>query len=150
MVPMKRHYIRHPTAIPLHFELGELGAGLAVSEQTCAAKDITEGGLCFVSQQPLIIGQHIHITIQYCEPKFSANGVVKWCTQDSDRFLIGVAFEDASVKYALRMVEQVCYIEDYRNQIKREQGINLTSEQAARQWIQKYAANFPSITPPNT
>ncbi|MDF1589651.1 MAG: PilZ domain-containing protein [Gammaproteobacteria bacterium] len=137
---MKRHYIRHPTAIPLDFELGG-------SEQTCAAKDITEGGVCFVSSQPLHIGQHIHITIQYCEPRFSANGVVKWCTEDGDVYLVGVAFEDASVKYALRMVEQVCYIEDYRNQIKREQGIDLSSEQAARQWIQKYAANFPSITP---
>jgi len=137
---MKRHYIRHPTAIPLQFELG-------VAKQTCATKDVTEGGLCFVCEKPVHINQHIKITIQHCEPKFSANGIVKWCTQDGDVYLIGVAFEDDDIKYAVRMVEQICYIEDYRNQIKREQGINLTSEQAAQQWIQKYAANFPSIIP---
>lgn len=135
---MKRNYIRHPTAIPLQFELG-------IGKHTCAAKDVNEGGLCFVCNKPVKVNQDIKITIQSCEPQFSANGVVKWCSKDGNHFLVGVAFEDDAVKYAVRMVEQVCHIENYRKQLQRETGIALTSEEAAMEWIKKYAANFPSI-----
>ena len=44
------------------------------------------------------------------------------------------------------MIEQICHIENYRQLIKKEQGIELSSEQAAKQWIQKYAHTFPTLS----
>jgi len=43
------------------------------------------------------------------------------------------------------MVEQICHIEDYRSRIKKGQGLDLTSEQAASQWISEYADTFPQV-----
>ncbi|MEQ8937648.1 MAG: PilZ domain-containing protein, partial [Gammaproteobacteria bacterium] len=45
--------------------------------------------------------------------------------------------------FLLRMVEQLCHIEHYRNEIARVEGRELSSEQAAQEWISKYAESFP-------
>jgi hypothetical protein len=41
------------------------------------------------------------------------------------------------------MVEQVCHIEEYKQAMLRIEQRKLTSQQAAREWIDKYAAQFP-------
>ncbi len=43
------------------------------------------------------------------------------------------------------MVEQVCYIEDYRRFVLMHEGRELSQEDAASEWIAKYAAQFPAI-----
>lgn len=42
------------------------------------------------------------------------------------------------------MVEQVCYIENYRQEVLRKEGRQLDGEAAAREWIDRFAASFPS------
>ncbi len=131
-----RQFIRHPTNIPIEFSIND-------EEKHIQAKDIGDSGLCFSCNHSINIGKHIHITIPICEPEFDAEGVVRWCKQDGAIFLIGVAFQQKSMKFAVRMVEQVCHIEHYRSQMKIDKGIELSSEQAAMQWISKYAHEFP-------
>ncbi|MFW5450957.1 MAG: PilZ domain-containing protein [Methylophagaceae bacterium] len=138
MVSLDRQFIRHPTDIPLEFNVGN-------SVEKLQIKDVAEGGLCFVSQDNIDTGEIIHIVIPICDPKFDADGVVRWCKKDGTAFLVGVAFQQESVTFAVRMVEQLCHIEKYRQKIKAEQGIELSSEQAAMEWIRKYAHKFPSI-----
>ncbi len=41
------------------------------------------------------------------------------------------------------MVEQVCQIENYKHEVYRAEGRALTAAEAAREWIGKYAADFP-------
>jgi hypothetical protein len=41
------------------------------------------------------------------------------------------------------MVEQVCHIENYKKEIYRAEGRLLSSEQAAMEWIIRYASRFP-------
>jgi hypothetical protein len=43
----------------------------------------------------------------------------------------------------MRMCEQVCHIENYRNEVKAAEGRELTPEQAAVEWVSKFAARFP-------
>jgi len=43
------------------------------------------------------------------------------------------------------MVEQLCYIERYRREVREKEGRELDSSSAAAEWIAKYAANFPRI-----
>lgn len=136
MNKIKRQYIRHPAAIPIVFNINDKTAAI----QT---QDIGDGGLCFISHQSINAGVHIKISIPMCNPQFEANGIVRWCKHNGDMFLIGVAFQQESVLFAIRMVEQVCHIEHYRKKILADSGIKLSTEQAAREWIEHYASEFP-------
>jgi hypothetical protein len=44
----------------------------------------------------------------------------------------------------VRLIEQICYIEHYRQEVLISEGRKLTSEQAALEWIEKFAQDFPS------
>jgi PilZ domain-containing protein len=133
-----RQYIRHPSTIPLAFNIKHQAGKVK-------ATDVSEGGLCFVCQNPIKEGEHIHIIISCLQPDFNADGVVRWCCKQDDDYLVGVAFQEPSVVYSVRMIEQICHIENYRKLVKQEQGIELSSEQAAKQWIKKYAHTFPTL-----
>jgi len=80
---------------------------------------------------------------RWVTPPFEAEGVVAWCHQRGDGFVVGVSFDDVEVSYALRMVEQLCYIEQYRIEVMTQEGRHLDLEEAAREWIQKFAHSFP-------
>lgn len=140
MLDTPRQFIRHPTDIPIEFSLNETDAN---DLEKIQMKDVGNGGLCFINSHGINTGEKIDIIIPSCDPTFKANGIVRWCKQDGTVFLVGVAFQEASVAFAVRMVEQVCHIENYRCQIKAEKGIDLTSEQAAIEWVSRYAHDFP-------
>ncbi|EEF78705.1 PilZ domain-containing protein [Methylophaga thiooxydans] len=136
MIDEPREFIRHPSAIPIHFTLGQRQA-------TRTARDVCSGGLCFHSAEAVAVGETIEIEIASCKPTFTAQGVVRWCEPEHDAFLVGVAFTEKSVRFAVRMVEQLCYIEDYRQKKQAETGQSISSQQAALQWIKNHAATFP-------
>jgi len=138
MSDSKRQFIRHPTDIPIEFSVSD-------EVEKINVKDIGAGGLCFASDRSINTGQQIHIFIPICSPKFDASGIVRWCKQYGPNYLIGVSFQQEEVLFAIRMVEQICHIEDYRSHVKDEQGIELSSEQAATEWITEYAHKFPPI-----
>lgn len=43
------------------------------------------------------------------------------------------------------MVEQLCHIEHYKAEVLAREGRQLDGEQAAREWIRKFAHGFPAI-----
>jgi len=136
MIEELRQYIRHPSTIPIRFRVGQ-------RQQTQTARDVSQGGLCFTSQQPAPVGESILVEINCGRPGFSAEGIVRWCSREGRKYLIGVGFRDQAVRYAMRMVEQVCHIEAYRRRLESETGQKLSSEQAAFRWISENAADFP-------
>jgi len=40
-------------------------------------------------------------------------------------------------------VEQICHIEQYKRDMRDQEGRELTGEQAAYEWIERFAAEFP-------
>jgi phage tail tape-measure protein len=42
------------------------------------------------------------------------------------------------------MVEQLCYIEQYKQMVKTLEDRNISGEEAAMEWIEKYAGEFPT------
>ena len=42
------------------------------------------------------------------------------------------------------MVEQLCHIEHYRNEVNRKEGRDISSEEAATEWIAQFADKFPA------
>ena len=144
-----RRYMRHPADMPIDFQIEE--SSLTEVERV---KDISQGGLCFVSNKPLSIGARIRLTIPIgtlvqdasskmkVEP-YEATGNVAWCLKRNNRYEVGVQFSDASTLFGVRMVEQVCHIEHYRQDVLLGQGRVLSSEEAAREWVELYAPEFP-------
>jgi hypothetical protein len=133
-----RRFIRHPSGIPIHFSVEK-------SEEFNASplRDISRGGVCFESHQALRIGSRIQLEIPVKNPSFLTVGRVAWCLEEGNHFAVGVAFDSASEQFSVRMVEQVCYIEHYRSTIRKTQGRELSSEAAAQEWVEKFAAQFP-------
>lgn len=133
-----RNYIRHPSDIPIDFQPEELPE--AHSDHL---KNVSEGGLAFLSSTPLSPGSIIRVKIPLVTPVFQAVGRVTWCRACGDHFEIGVEFLDQDDVFRARMVEQLCHIEHYRQQVLEEEGRELSGEQAALEWIQRFAPDFP-------
>jgi phage tail tape-measure protein len=70
---------------------------------------------------------------------------VIWCLAASDGYEVGVEFREVEDAYRARMVEQVCHIEHYRLWVKEVEGRDIDSEHAAKEWIGKFAEEFPSL-----
>lgn len=134
----RRHYERHSAEIPINISI----PGASPKTFTCATHDISKGGLAFISDVSFAINQTINILIQITRPFYEETARVIWSKPKNDNYEIGVQFFNDNALYRLRMLEQVKLIEQYRHDMKEEQGIELTAEEAALEWINKYAKKF--------
>ena len=133
-----RNFIRHPADIPIKI--------IKNGSEDCyrqPLRDISIGGLRCWFNEPLAIGAEIIIIIDLVEPVLEIPGRVIWCRAVDDSYELGIEYQGEEDVYRLRMVEQICHIEHYRNEILLREGRNISSEQAAREWIVKFAGDFP-------
>ena len=108
-------------------------------------RDIGEGGLCFAAAVALEPDTSIRLSIPLFAQKFEVDATVAWCQPVSDGHLVGVQFVSLQERICVRMVEQLCYIEEYRLQVGRDEGRALSSEQAAEEWLERFSARFPLL-----
>ncbi len=135
-----RHSIRHPSDIPIEVSVDEIDL-----EQREAMNDVGFGGLSFQSRSYIKAGTNIIIRIPSVEPPFETAAKVRWCRKRSGGYYdIGVAFPDREEAFRTRMVEQICHIEHYKREVWEREGRRLSGEEAAAEWIGRYAATFPS------
>ncbi|HEX2208710.1 MAG TPA: PilZ domain-containing protein [Longimicrobium sp.] len=136
-----REFIRHTADVPIQVRTveGEEAAGQGLN--------VSHGGLAFISALCPAQGTTIEIAIPNVDPPFQAHARVAWCRPEASAFLVGVEFLDASDAFRARMVEQVCTIERYRQQVREREGRQLTAQEAATEWIGKYAGRFPVASP---
>jgi len=136
---MKRQFIRHPATVPIEYS-SEGNHDLRFDR----ARNISEGGLCIEAEEYVDPGSRLRLRIEADTGPFMATGLVVWCqSMPHEHYLLGIKFTDRDTIYAVRMVEQVCHIEDYRQQVASQEGRILTHEQAAAEWISRYAEDFP-------
>ena len=134
-----RGFIRHPTDIPIQWSLGEI-----VPPRGEHLRNISEGGLAFISHHDIPVGASIDIHIPVVRPEVSVKGAVVWCRPNEDGcFEVGVRFTDAGQRFKMRMVEQVCHIEQYKKELFENEGRALTGKQADMEWIKRSAKDFP-------
>ncbi|MEF8704611.1 MAG: PilZ domain-containing protein [Candidatus Accumulibacter sp. UW26] len=136
-----RSFLRHPVDIPI-----EIDADGSRHHQRAARrlKDIGLGGLACRSEQRLPVGARVLVTIPVVKPAFHAHCSVVWCSRHGSYYEVGVRFDESDEVFTARMVEQVCEIEHYRNEVLRSEGRVLDSETAAKEWVSLYAAQYPS------
>lgn len=131
-----RNYIRHPTSIPIHVSAG------THNDAQVMLNNLSAGGLSFVTDIAVKVGSVVDLMISCVTPDYQGEGVIVWRrSQKPTGFEVGVRFANDDEYFRMRMVEQVCQIEEYRQQLA-DVGRNLTAEQAAFEWINRFAADF--------
>ena len=135
-----RKYIRHPLAIPIEYKIGDENF-----EFKDEVRNISVGGICFCADSAITPETILQIRIPSIDPKFSGLGRVIWCLQKNEGIEIGVEFIDENDALRVQLIEQVCYIKSYQEDIKSKEGRQMTDEEAAMEWTRKFARKFPVI-----
>lgn len=134
-----RQFIRHPVTMPIEASRSTPHGPVPAMH----AYSIGIGGLAFRCSQSLAPGTLVHIRIPHVRPEFQTDARVVWCLDSEGGAELGVEFLNADDAFRARMVEQVCHIERYRQDVHDTQGRILTPEEAAAEWIDRFAATFP-------
>ena len=135
---LERHYVRHPYDVSISWSLDEMA--IAGSEYL---KNVSEGGLAFMSHTRANPGAIVAIHIPAIDPQIILRGMVVWCAPEAGQFEVGVRFIDANNHFSMRMVEQICHIEHFKKEIFATEGRALSGEEAALEWVHRYARDFP-------
>jgi len=134
-----RSYLRHPSDIPIDILPVEIDSG-----DTRMLHNVSHGGLSFSATHDYALGENVRIRIVLVSPAFEALGKVVWCRESGGHFIVGVEFLNQMDLFRARMVEQICHIEHYKKSLFENEGRHLTSQEAALEWISKYADGFPA------
>jgi len=135
----KRQFVRHPSSIPIEVRL------LAGNRESVCVTDISSGGLAFAFHWPIAIGVKVEVRVPRLAEHIGITGRVIRCSGKGTEWLIGIVFEDIGEVFRMRMVQQICQIEDYRSRVRDIDGRDISSEEAATEWIARYAAHFPRL-----
>ncbi|TBR44875.1 energy transducer TonB [Marinomonas agarivorans] len=132
-------FVAHPEDIPIHIE--EVGY---IQDK---AHDVNGfGGISYLCEKSYRTGQSVQIKLTEIDPDFCVVGRIFKCEKEEGVFRIFIEFPKKEDCYCVRMIEQLSHIEHYRRQAKK-QGRRLSFNEAAIEWIQKFAASFPELNP---
>ena len=139
-----RKFIRHPAGVPIEVTLDWAeDENDETVDQTIT--NVSLGGLAFVSHKPLELLERVRICIPVLNEENYLVGNVVWCEKAGSGYEIGIEFEKSRDAFRLRMIEQICHIEHYRKEIAKQEGRELNPQEAAKEWIAKYAGEFPAL-----
>ena len=107
--------------------------------------NVSLGGLSFLSSQPFDVLERVLVCIPVLGRDTRLVGNVVWCEKSDAGYEIGIEFERTRDFFRLRMTEQICHIEHYRREVLEHEGRELTSKEAASEWIARFAGDFPKL-----
>ena len=102
-------------------------------------------GLCFDSEKYIKPGTLLELNISLRGETQAFAGRVVLVKSSGEGYQIGVwitSREDAS---RIRIVEQICHIESYLRQKRHQEGPFFSKERVTAEWINRFAASFPSF-----
>lgn len=134
-----REFIQHPIGIPIEYCFVDIPYDMLNTIQ-----DINQGGLSFWSQKHIEPNCWLHLHIPIDGSFFEIDAQVCWCKLHGDNgYDVGVHFTDQNSAFSARMVEQICHIEQYKLNALNNEGRQLSGDEAAAEWIEKFANQFP-------
>ncbi len=134
------YYIHHPSEIPITVQSHQ-----SLDRSNVRIDDVKIGGLVFGCSRAFAKQAVVDVTIHITQPGFRVIGVVEWCRQvSSDHYEVGIQFHNKEDAFQVRMIEQVCHIEQYKRRVDETEGRSLTTDSAALEWIAKHGAHFPN------
>ena len=135
-----RKFVRHPSSIPI-----DLAVEQVTHPKASELRNISNGGFACAVDEPIAIGaRSCNLRIPVIWPDYHGCGVVVWCRAMPPRYEIGIEFGSQHL-FKTKMVEQLCQIEDYRQQVLSDYGRELDSEQAAQEWIALLCRDFSEL-----
>jgi hypothetical protein len=137
-----RKHIRHVTGIPIEVTMD--------FDDDCHSEDdtitnVSLGGLSFIASDRLDIKENIEVRFPIINSNARLSARVVWCEKSRKGYEVGLEFDDPKEVERLKMVEQICQIEKFREEVGEREGRHLTSEQAAREWISHFAGEFSAL-----
>lgn len=133
-MPLAHKYIRHPTEIPVEI------CSLRSSDEF-QSEPHESVGLSFICSHHWQRGMFIKIRLPMVKPVFEAVVEVMWVRPRHSYYEVGVKFLNEEDAFQGRMCEQMCRIEIYR-QKQVGAGRKLSVDEAALEWISRYAEQF--------
>jgi hypothetical protein len=100
------------------------------------------GGLSFKSKVPIQENKIVEITMPLTYPVFQVIGRVRWCRKEGNYYVVGVRFVIPKNELTIEAVEEICDIDEYKNEVYRKEGRILSSEDAAVEWLNAYIKEF--------
>lgn len=136
-----RKYLRHSMDAPLSCAVRSEGV-----ETTAGLVDISDGGASISSKAKYRKGQSIELRFPVFKDCSVVPGTIAWDRTDKDspeNHRYGIKFKDDTDKAMLRMVEMICHIMTFRAMQEHLTGKSIPADDAAREWLSKYADTFP-------
>lgn len=136
-----RKYIRHITGVPIEVSLDYAPVNLIDSEDDTIT-NVSLGGLSFIATDRLDTSEHIKVRFPVLREDAVLDGKVVWCEKTQRGYEVGLEFDDPEEIDRLKVIEHICHIENYRKEIETREGRKISSDQAAREWVSRFAGNF--------
>ncbi|MDF1694016.1 MAG: PilZ domain-containing protein [Zhongshania sp.] len=135
-----REFVRHPSEIHMDVKvLSEPGS------RRGHLHDVSMAGLsCLVSRE-IKAGSKVEFYVPSITEESSGRGTVMWCRPKREKFQLGIQFYPGKDTFRARIVEQLCQIEHYRREVEELEGRIIDSDEAAEEWIARYAADFDRL-----
>jgi hypothetical protein len=137
----KRRFYRHPVSVPIEYQEKQIRPGRSSSV------DLSEGGICFLAERFIAKGSPINLKIPVGDQMFTIEGQVAYSNRlpTLNRFKTGVAFTNPTHAFRAKLVEEMVQMKLFREKLSREQGREVTEDEAARTWVEKYAKQFGEL-----
>jgi hypothetical protein len=136
-----RRHVRHVTGLPVDITL-DYSSQTDEDTNDDTITNVSLGGMSFISDGPFDIDQRVRVRFPILNDKVTLNCRVIWCESTRRGYKIGIEFDKDDEVLRLRLIDQISEIEDYRQRKESIGGRPLSSEQAAREWVKRYAGDF--------
>jgi hypothetical protein len=131
------HDIGHPFDQPLTTRC------ISSSPRNNQNNSLSVNGIRIHNAENLPSGALIEVCTKVQEKELCFRGILLANSEDGSSDAL-VVFDDHNEAFKARMTEQLCHITSYQNQ-QHQVGRELTDQEAAQEWIEKYSPMFPMI-----
>ena len=144
----KRAAIRHAVELPIKYRVlgtkSSSGGSLSLALPSERTKDISQGGLLFLSTESFKTGIHLELKIALGGRIFILEGEVVHAARDiqTKLFKTGIQFQNPEGVFKIKMAEQICQIDEYRKKLSTKEARAVSSEEAAHRWIEEHSERF--------
>ncbi|WP_156948144.1 hypothetical protein [Marinobacterium jannaschii] len=129
-------YLRHPDEIPVSLQQ-------AGQDRLPAAGSDGIGVICHCDNG-YAPGEQVRMMIPLIDDAIDPLGRVDWCQPSQGGYELAIRFQDNDNAMRARMLEQLSHIYRYRQHVLQQQQRYLSLDEAALEWIERYAALFPA------
>jgi hypothetical protein len=134
-------FIHHPVGYPIEYR----AIAPPVDHTSGHTHHDQAMGLYFECAEYYPPGSYLEVCIRIRGESCKFSGQVVLVKNCDEYFETGIWLECRTQANRLRIVEQICHIESYLRHKRQYEGPFVSRENVAREWINRFAASFPSF-----